>query len=298
MILMTIRSHMIYNRQLGGPTIIAADTPNSWRRRVFEHYKIGRRAIPSDAPPTQDEIDVNMLLNVIAETRDALMAYFPVKVIRIDGAEGDDIIGRVARHAIDAGRPLHIISGDKDFRQLHRPDLFGNSIITQYSPTLKKPIVEDDPHGQLGMMILEGDSGDSVPGIVSPDDWFAQDKNDRGRKPVVTAKMKTEWLHYWSQTEKEDNPIESAPMKDFCRAVSDGVVWKKFHQDHRPSANEIYRRLYRNSTLVDLRSTPKELCEKIDDVLFKPQSGDVIAASRYLYEMGLTRLVDIATDFV
>ena len=60
-----------------------------------------------------------------------------------------------------------ILSGDKDFIQLHK---YKN--VTQYSPITKKFVNGIDPDEYLYEHILKGDVSDGVPNVLSVDNTF------------------------------------------------------------------------------------------------------------------------------
>ena len=82
---------------------------------------------------------------------------------------------------IYTGEKILILSGDKDFIQLHT-----YSNVSQYDPTRKKWIKHDDPERFLHEHILKGDAGDGIPNVLSPDNVFVV--GDRQR-PLTAKKM-------------------------------------------------------------------------------------------------------------
>ena len=86
----------------------------------------------------------------------------------MEGAEADDVIGTLTiknGQLLNIGEKILILSGDKDFGQLH---VFGN--VSQFDPIRKKVIKHDDPVKFTRDLILGGDRGDGIPNILSPDD--------------------------------------------------------------------------------------------------------------------------------
>ena len=113
--------------------------------------------------------------------------HAPYKVIQVEHAEADDVIGTIC-HAHGqqlGGDPILILSGDKDFQQLQE---YAN--IEQYSPILKKFIKCNDPQGYLLEHILKGDRGDGVPNILSPGDVFVSG----GRQKPMSKKKMSEFM--------------------------------------------------------------------------------------------------------
>ena len=102
----------------------------------------------------------------------------------MESAEADDIISTLVSEfgsELNTGEKILILSGDKDFIQLHR-----YSNVSQYDPTRKKWIKHDDPERFLQEHILKGDAGDGIPNILSPDNCFVV--GDRQR-PLTAKKI-------------------------------------------------------------------------------------------------------------
>jgi 5'-3' exonuclease len=113
-----------------------------------------------------------------------LKEYSPYKVIDVEGAEADDIIGTLAQKF--STDKVMILSSDKDFAQLQK---FAN--VEQYSPILKKFIKEPFPSVQLKQMVIRGDKGDGIPNILSSDDVFVSG----GRQKPITETKIIKWLN-------------------------------------------------------------------------------------------------------
>lgn len=162
-----------------GQMILAADHI-SWRRSVFPYYKANRSKSKEDSPLDWDA--VFKTLNLI---RDELHEWFPYIVIHEEGAEGDDIIGvLVHEHGqILGGEKIVIVSGDKDFKQLH-----GYANVYQWDHVNKKRVTCDDPDAFLVEHIVRGDSGDGVPNVRSRGDCFVT----KTKQLPITAKILAE----------------------------------------------------------------------------------------------------------
>jgi hypothetical protein len=181
MILNTIRTYVKKFRTSHGPeVIIACDNKHYWRREIFQHYKAGRKK--ARAASGHDWSSIFESLNKI---RQELKDSSPYKVIDIDGAEADDIIGTLVQK-YSATEKIMILSSDKDFAQLQR---FPN--VEQFSPIMKKYIKEPFPLVQLKQLVIRGDKGDGIPNILSPDDVFVSD----GRQKPITEKKIIVWMN-------------------------------------------------------------------------------------------------------
>ena len=181
MILNTIRTYVKKFKNSHGPeVIIACDNRNYWRRDYFPHYKAGRKK--ARAASGHDWSSIFESLNKI---REELKESSPYKVIDVDGAEADDVIGTLVQK-YSATEKVMILSSDKDFAQLQR---YPN--VEQFSPILKKFIKEPFPLVQLKQLIIRGDKGDGIPNILSSDDIFVVG----GRQKPITESKIIKWLN-------------------------------------------------------------------------------------------------------
>lgn len=182
---MVFNSIRMYKQKFGskyGDIVICCDDKNYWRKQVFPHYKASRK---DDREKSQ--YDWNEIFTALNNIRDEIRENAPYKVIQVEHAEADDIIGTIC-HANGqqlGGDPILILSGDKDFQQLQE---YAN--IEQYSPILKKFIKCNDPQGYLLEHILKGDRGDGVPNILSPGDVFVTG----GRQKPMSKKKMSEFM--------------------------------------------------------------------------------------------------------
>lgn len=181
MILNTIRTYVKKFKESHGPeVVIACDNRNYWRREYFPHYKAGRKK--ARAASGHDWSSIFESLNKI---REELKESSPYKVIDVEGAEADDIIGTLVQK-YSSNEKVMILSSDKDFAQLQR---YPN--VEQFSPILKKYIKEPFPLVQLKQLIIRGDKGDGIPNILSSDDVFVVGNR---QKPITESKI-IKWLN-------------------------------------------------------------------------------------------------------
>lgn len=174
MILNSLRSYRTKFSDEFGEMVIACDNTNYWRKQLFPYYKANRRKATENS-----ELDWRQLFECLNKIRQELKDYFPYRVIDIESAEADDIISTLV-HTFPMEKIL-ILSGDKDFIQLHDQ---GN--VKQYDPTRKKWVTHADPSRYLDEHILKGDSGDGVPNILSSDNCFVVGER---QKPLTQKKI-------------------------------------------------------------------------------------------------------------
>jgi 5'-3' exonuclease len=220
-----------YNRkkfsQEFGEIVICADGRNSWRRSVFPYYKAGRKE-----GREQSSLDWNELFRIINLIRTEMIETFPYKVIHIDNAEADDIIGTLCQEfGVELGdgkEKILILSGDKDFIQLQR---FSN--VKQYNPVMKMWVEGKDPYKYLIEHVLKGDTGDGVPNILSPDNCL-----------VIGQRQK---------------PMTAKRLEEYSKGPS-------------VMDEETRLRFERNSTLIDLSKIPEELRKEILEKYNEPKT--------------------------
>jgi len=179
MILNSLRSYKVKFGEEYGEMVIACDNTNYWRKQIFPYYKANRKKNIENS-----ELDWKALFECLNKIRAELKEYFPYRVIDVESAEADDIIATLVNKfgsELNTGEKILILSGDKDFIQLH---VYSN--VSQYDPTRKKWIKHDDPERYLHEHILKGDAGDGVPNVLSPDNVFVV--GDRQR-PLTAKKM-------------------------------------------------------------------------------------------------------------
>ena len=174
MILNSLRSYKVKFGDEYGEMVIACDNTNYWRKQKFPYYKANRKKAQE-----KSEMDWKSIFECMNKIRSELKEYFPYRVIDIESAEADDIISTLVR--IHCFEKILILSGDKDFIQLHT---YGN--VKQYDPVRKKFITHDNPDRYLDEHVLKGDSGDGVPNVLSSDNCFVVGER---QKPLTQKKI-------------------------------------------------------------------------------------------------------------
>ncbi len=175
MILNSIRSYKVKFGAEFGELVIASDNTNYWRKQMFPYYKANRKKNQQNS-----DLDWHAIFETLNKIRQELKDFFPYRVIDIESAEADDVIGTLVRN-FSKDEPILIMSGDKDFIQLH---IWPN--VKQYDPVRKRWIIHNDPEQYLKEQILKGDSGDGVPNVLSNDNCFVVGERQR---PLTARKM-------------------------------------------------------------------------------------------------------------
>jgi len=181
MILNSIRSYNMKFKDEYGEMIIACDDRAFWRRDIFPYYKANRKKSRE-----KSELNWTQIFDALHKIRDELKAFFPYRVIQVDAAEADDVIGSLVMKYGDTNEKILILSGDKDFVQLQR---YNN--VKQFDPVQKKYRTTNDPDRFIKEHIMRGDTGDGIPNFLSTDNCLVVGER---QKPVASKKLDV-WVH-------------------------------------------------------------------------------------------------------
>jgi hypothetical protein len=180
MVLNSLRSYAKQFRSKYGEIVIACDSKQSWRRKIFPFYKAHRKKDRENSG-----FDWHFIFETFEKIRAELRENVPYRILEVEGAEADDIIGVLtARNA--PHQEILILSSDKDFMQLQK---YPN--VVQYSPILKRFIKSDKPLEYVREHIIRGDRGDGVPNFLSSDNVFVTGE----RQKVISKKRLVEWIN-------------------------------------------------------------------------------------------------------
>lgn len=179
MVLNALRSYKAKFADKYGEMVIACDNKNYWRKQLFPYYKANRKKNIE-----QSELNWASIFECMNKIRAELKEFFPYRVIDIESAEADDIIATLVKEFSEfPAQEILILSGDKDFIQLHV-----NGNVKQYDPVRKKFITHPNPSLYLKEHVLRGDAGDGVPNVLSSDNCFVVGER---QKPLTQKKMDT-----------------------------------------------------------------------------------------------------------
>ena len=160
MILNIIRNHVKNFKAEYGEVVLCCDNRKYWRKELFPFYKAGRKKTRD-----KSDLDWHMIFDMLAKFKQELRENFPYKVIDVENAEADDIIGTLVPLYAPHQKIL-ILSSDGDFLQLQ---MYCKN-VKQYNPSQKKYVYSVDPLLELKEKIIRGDKGDGIPNIFSPSD--------------------------------------------------------------------------------------------------------------------------------
>lgn len=193
MALNILRNHIKTFRKNYGEVILCCDNRKYWRKDIFPYYKASRKKNRE-----KSSLDWHLIFDILGRFKEDLKIHFPYKVIDVEGAEADDIIGTLApRHV--AHENVLILSSDGDFLQLQK---YNNEKyqIKQFNPTTKKYIVSENPHKDLKEKIIRGDSGDGIPNVLSASDSFV---NSIKQKSITESKLQVMLNEDWENWEND-----------------------------------------------------------------------------------------------
>ena len=255
MILNSLRLYRTKFAKDYGDLVICCDDKNYWRKQIFPYYKAHRRADREKSP-----LDWNNIFTILNRIRDELKETFPWRVLQVETAEADDIIGTLCHRfgkilKADGVENILILSGDKDFGQLQK---YAN--VEQFSPVTKKWIRINNPEAFLREHIMKGDRGDGIPNFLSGDNCIVAGQR---QKPLMSKKLDT-WI--------------SLDPLDFC--------------------NEMMLRNYkRNEALVNLDMIPSEIQEQINNQYDNYQIPDRKGLLNYFIKKRLKHLMEHIGEF-
>lgn len=252
MILNSLRSYRQKFFQEYGELVLCYDSSNTWRRDYFPQYKINRKK-----GREKSSIDWQSIFDTLHQIKEELIENFPYKVLQIEKAEADDIIGSIVNYYAknDTDSKILIISGDKDFKQLQK-----HTFVHQYNPVMKKMIECEDPACYIKQHIMQGDVSDGIPNFLSKDNSIA----DGIRQSPLQKKKVANWV--------------TLPPESFC-------------------TEEMLRNYQRNQTLIDLEYIPENIQSSCVDVYLKTTAQSRSKLLSYFVKNRLKNLMDTLTEF-
>ena len=208
------------------------------RSDLLPEYKAQRSRAPDDFWRQANDI------------RD-ILGSLPIIQIRHPDYECDDVIANLAKHHVEEGHDVVVISNDSDFIQLH--DCLDNSKFKIWNP-MRKKFVERPPHNYLEWKSLRGDGADNIPGIKGVGDKTATKfmnnadlkeacLNKPGNREVFERNKKLIEFHWFADTSSDlvnegsevkypvvsmNKVYESFVVRKFGSMINQ-KYWKKFY---------------------------------------------------------------------
>jgi len=253
MVLNIIRTHLRNFRKEYGEVVLCADNRKYWRKDFFPYYKAHRKKARE-----KSDLDWHLIFDMLAKFKQELKDNFPYKVIDVEGAEADDIIGTlVPRHIMHEN--ILIISSDGDFLQLQQYNGRSQYTVKQYNPAQKKFLISEDPIKELKMKVINGDSGDGIPNIMSAGDTF-----------VTGARQKR-------MTEQRMSKYLTEDITEYDTTAATNYS--------------------RNSTLIDLRNIPGDISTKIINTYDETKPAPKGKLLNYFISNKLKNLMEVIGEF-
>ena len=192
MVLNIIRTHVKNFKTEYGEVILCCDNRKYWRKEYFPFYKANRKKTRD-----KSDLDWHLIFDILGKLKQELKDNFPYKVIDVEGAEADDIIGTLVPRHVKHEKIL-ILSSDGDFLQLQQ---YGSN-VKQYNPSQKKFVKSENPKLELKEKIIRGDKGDGIPNIFSPSDCFVRDLRQKPITQKTLDKYLDEQVDKYSETDQ------------------------------------------------------------------------------------------------
>lgn len=240
--------------------IITFDSKESWRKKIYPDYKANRKAA-RDA----SKVDFKKFFAILQPFIEDLQKAFPnLKIISIEGVEGDDTIA-VASEIFKGS--ITIISTDKDLYQL-----LTRKNIRQYSPIEKKFVNVLNPETFLNVKILGGDKNDNIPAIFP-----------RCGLKTVEKLMREDFV---TQLYNEEY-------------VSQENVRKMFVEKYKLEPQAILENYKRNCQLIDFKYIPTELRMKITEEINRDDRGQFSGRkfNDFVFKHKLKAVSERATEY-
>ncbi len=129
----------------------------TFRSEAYPAYKAQREATPED---------IRQSVPIIKQ----LLKAWNIPVLQVDGYEADDVIGTLATKAGELGIETYMLTPDKDYGQLVRPNVFifrprhGGGYEVMGPEEVKQKYAIPSTAAVIDLLALMGDSADNFPG--------------------------------------------------------------------------------------------------------------------------------------
>ena len=193
---------------------VAFDHGLTFRNEAFPEYKAQREETPED---------IRASVPII---KDILKAY-RIPILQVDGFEADDVIGTLATKSSDAGVDTYMLTPDKDYGQLVRPNVFifrprhGGGYETLGEKEIEEKYTITTPLQVVDILALMGDTADNFPGCPGVGEKtaikligdFGSVENLLNKTDQLKGKMR----------EKVENAVDDIKMSKFLATIRKDV---------------------------------------------------------------------------
>ena len=284
----------VLNKEQPSHIGVAFDHGLTFRNEAFPQYKAQREATPED---------IKLSVPII---KDILTAYH-IPVLQVDGFEADDVIGTLALKAGEQGVDTYMLTPDKDYAQLVRPNVYmyrprhGGGYETMGPDEVNQKYNISSPLQVIDLLALMGDSADNFPGCPGVGEKTASKLiNEFGTVEKLienTAQLKGK------MREKVEGAVEDIKMSKFLATIRTDVPLEldleqlRLKEPDTAKLQEIFTELEFKSfanRLLNKAEKPKKVDNRqlslfdepamaeADSSLFEPQSSH--AANRETIE--------------
>lgn len=138
---------------------------SSYRRNVYPGYKMGRAEKYKDQTP-EEEQKVKEFFDGYERALEVAASVYPL--VRMKNVEADDLAAYIVKNHSFKFKDVWLISSDADWDLLLKHNVHRFSFVTRVEYTLGNFYETkgcDTPEQYISIKALQGDAGDSVPGI-------------------------------------------------------------------------------------------------------------------------------------
>lgn len=251
--------------------IIAVDSKNYWRKKIYPKYKGKRKDKREESPVDYDEF-----FKISDKLLQDFKTFFPNFIImQVDECEVDDIIAVLCMEELKEYQNI-IVSTDSDFNQLLQ---YPN--VRRYNPLYKVQSFADvkNPKKELAIKVICGDSSDEIPNVL-----VMEGVDFEGKTIGCGDKTAEDILEF---------------------GVDSLYVVKKVSNKYKTLKNEeillnVKKNLNRNNMLINFTHIPTEYRQKIHAAFKQIQTGkmEVRSALNFLVKNNMRGLYDKFSSYV
>lgn len=248
--------------------LVLALEGKSWRKEFYPEYKAHRVKKRTESDVNWDEIYL-----IIDDLSNSLKEYFGIKAIKVERAEGDDVIAALIKNSSEKSL---IVSSDKDFKQLCI-----HNHANLYDPIKRKMIeFESDKEvmDELFKHIIKGDESDNIPSVISKEKFTPEfiaylQQNDvfvTSPEEFFKLEISSHLIDKYDVYEKYISGKQKGENKDtkaiFKKAVITANKLKEIAQEIKDENNQWLLEQYKfNKKLIDLSEIPEDIEKSILD---------------------------------
>jgi 5'-3' exonuclease len=212
--------------------ILAVDSQNVWRKDIFPRYKESRKFKRSK----KINVDWNQFYMELEEFLENVKTYLPFKVLKVDRAEADDIVGVFTLHYTQ--KDIVIVSTDEDFKQLI------SSRVKMWQPIKYKWVECANPKAFLILKCIVGQPKDDIFNVLTPEDWPAEKRKPSISEEKIWQIMKSgkisDWLVYEGAIKRFDVNRKLIDFRCTPTYIVEQVV-KQYESYRMPNLDDAYK---------------------------------------------------------